>query len=87
MYSVLMLLISGVAVSRLVISRSATILNAYVYALVSYSFSFDPSSWWPLLLSKAALIKGHAGAVSHIVSGFPHHVIMRLNTLRFFLMP
>ena len=35
-----------------------TILNAYVYALVSYSFSFDPSLWWPLLLSMAAL-KGH----------------------------
>ena len=34
-------------------------LNAYVYALVSYSFSFDPSLWWPLLLSTAAL-KGHA---------------------------
>ena len=32
--------------------------NAYVHALVSYSFSFDPSLWWPLLLSTAAL-KGH----------------------------
>jgi len=36
-----------------------TILNAYVYALVSYSFNFDPSLWWPLLLSTAAL-KRHA---------------------------
>ena len=40
-----------------------TMLNAYVYALVSYSLSFDPrfdpSLWWPLLLSTAAL-KGHA---------------------------
>jgi len=39
--------------------KSFTILNVYVYALVSYSFSFDPSLWWPLLLSTAAL-KGHA---------------------------
>jgi len=27
------------------------ILNSYVYALFSYSFSFDASLWWPLLLS------------------------------------
>ena len=39
--------------------KTFTILNAYVNALVSYSFSFDPSLWWPLLLSMAAL-KGHA---------------------------
>jgi len=31
------------------------ILNANVYALFSYSFSFDPSLWWPLLISAAAL--------------------------------
>ena len=31
------------------------ILNAYMNALSSYSFSFDPSLWWPLLLSLAAL--------------------------------
>jgi len=36
-----------------------TMLNTYVYALFSYSFSFDPSLWWPLVLSTAAL-KGHA---------------------------
>ena len=36
-----------------------TILNAHVCALVSYSFSFDLSLRWPLLLSMAAL-KGHA---------------------------
>ena len=35
-----------------------TIINAYVYTLFSYSFSFDPSLWWTLLLSVAA-IKGH----------------------------
>jgi len=35
-----------------------TILNSYMYALFSYSFSFDPSLWWPLLLNMVA-IKGH----------------------------
>ena len=35
-----------------------TILNACMYALFSYSFSFNPSLWWPLLLSTAAL-KSH----------------------------
>ena len=35
------------------------ILNAQVYALSSISFSFDPSLWWPLLLSTVTL-KGHA---------------------------
>ena len=34
------------------------ILNAYVYALFSYNFSFDPSLWWPLHLCLAP-IKGH----------------------------
>jgi len=34
---------------------SFTVLyDAYVYALISYSFSFDPSLWWLLLLSMAA---------------------------------
>ena len=31
-----------------------TLLNAYVYAPFSYSFSFDPFLWWPLFLSMAA---------------------------------
>ena len=34
------------------------ILKAYVYALFYYNFSFDPSLWWPLLLSMIS-IKGH----------------------------
>ena len=46
------------------------ILNAYMYALFSYRFSFDPSLWWPLLLSPQ-----RSCMVSHIASGFPHHVI------------
>jgi len=43
---------------KFVAKKPFTILNSYVYALFSYSFSFDPSLWWPLLLSMAA-IKGH----------------------------
>jgi len=48
-----------------------TILNAYLYALFffPYSFSFDPSLWWALLLNMAA------------IKGFPHPVIMHTNTL------
>ena len=33
-----------------------------LYALLSYSFSFDPSLWQSLLLSTAA------------IKGFPHHI-------------
>jgi len=58
-----------------------TILNAYVHALFSNSFSFDSSLWWPLLLSTVS-IKRHVQfptscSGSLIKSGFPHHVIIR----------
>ena len=51
------------------------ILNAYVYALVPYSFSFDPSLWWPLLLSTAAL-KGLTHRVRLLASrnNAPQHI-------------
>ena len=39
--------------------------------LLFYSFSFDPSLKWPLLL-KTASVKGHA-QLSHIMSVFLHH--------------
>ena len=51
-----------------------TVLNACVYALVSYSFSIDPSLWWPLLLSMAA-IKGHT-QLSISCINVPQHIIM-----------
>ena len=66
----------GVNAENFVAKKPFTILNALFF----YSFSFDPSLWWPLLLSMVA-IKGHARLpaspqASCIMSGFPHHLIM-----------
>jgi len=45
-----------------------------MHALFSYSFSSDPSLWWPLFISTAT-IKGHA-QVFRVISGFPYQVII-----------
>ena len=55
----------------LVVKKPFTILNAYVYSLFTYSFSFNLPIWWPLLTS-TALIKGHTQA-SRIMGRLPHH--------------
>ena len=52
--------------------KTFTIFNACVYALFSYSFSFDLSLWWPLLLSTVS-IKDHMQFPA-LRSSFPHHV-------------
>ena len=56
-----------------------TILYAYLYTLFFYSFTFNLSLWWPYGCPQ------RLRTIPHIVSGFPHHVIMHRNTLRFFL--
>ena len=60
-----------------------TVLNAYMYALLSYSFSFGPSLLFLLnFASQYSCQRSHM--VFHLVSGFPHHVIMHPNTLWYF---
>ena len=36
-------------------------INVYLYALDSYSFSFDRSLWWPFCINTAS-IEGYANA-------------------------
>ena len=68
----------GGNVLNYVAKKSYTIFNAYVYVLVSYSFSFELSLWWPLLLSTTAL-KSHARfhtscQASRIRNNAPQHI-------------
>ena len=58
-YSYSIIITSLVEMLRIWDENPFTILNTYVYILFSYSFGFDPSLWWPLLLSMAA-IRGYA---------------------------
>jgi len=65
--------------------KSFTKLNAYMYTLFFYSFSFDSSLWWPLLLSMAA-IKGHVQfSTPHQAfvsrNSVPQHIIMFLDSI------
>ena len=41
---------------RVLWQKTYTILIAYMYELFSYCYNYDPSLWWLLLLSMAAII-------------------------------
>ena len=70
---------------QFVAKKPFTILNAYVSALFSNSFSFDPSLWWLLLLSMAAR-KGHTQfptarlAFRNSRNNAPQHITMFLDS-------
>ena len=53
-----------------------TILNAYIYALFSYSFSFDPSLWWPVWLPSKVKRSFTRIKLPALRNNIPQHVKM-----------